>query len=348
MSQQQNIFLITDSNYDYNETQLFGKLNSDIDWTIFDLASNGKKHYKPLVLKMTMNKILKKDFISAPGCSGIFSQKAIDLIGVEKFTDFKLFPLTINEAPFVAIYETKKTNCLDLSNCKYMELNTGNDGLYEIEKYAFHLDKIKSNQFFGIPKQNNFLFCTREIGLLIIENDLSLRINALLFEEEDIRKNKMEYHNTLLSISCKEKKNWIIEFEQKDALLSGKKVTDKTWSKCLPTKEKDGTVLELRRFQFLVSHKNIRQLAQIYIHLTFKTAEEIHKERGAIKPITISHPDLKWKAAVNEYEWERTLVAPYKDGINFIALLITREENPVLLQETIEMFQSLKFKSNLI
>jgi hypothetical protein len=341
----QNIFQITDNNYDYNETQLFGKLNAHIDWTIFKQAAIGNVKYEPLVLKMRTKKILKKDYIKASGCSGIFSQKAINLIGEDKFINHKLFPLTINDAPFVAVYELQKTDCIDLPNSEYTELNIGNDGYYEFKKIAFHFDKIKPNSFFGIPKQDDFLFCTREIGLLIIENDLNLRINSLVSEEEDVRKNKFNYFNRLLGISFTEKNKWIVEFEQKEAIQLGKKITDKSWSKCLPTRDKDSSVLEIRRFQYLhEQQKTIRQIAQIFIHLTYRSAEEIFKERSAITKIEISHPDLKWQAGVNEYQWERTLVAPYKDGMNFIVLLINREDNPKLLDETIEMFQSIKFK----
>ena len=198
-----NIFQIWESANDWNETQVYGKLNADIDWSIFKQVAEGKVDYKPLEIKLKTNKILKKDLTGAPGCNGLISKRALEIIGLDAFRDFMSFPLTVNDVIYFALYHLKSLDCLDKDNSPHTLINTGNTefGFWEMEKFSFHLDKIKLNTVFTIPETERNLYCTEEIGRKILENNLVIVSQPLLHEEVDIRTNRVKYSNPILGIS---------------------------------------------------------------------------------------------------------------------------------------------------
>ena len=339
-----NIFHIWESMNDYNETQVYDKLNEAFDWAIFKQVAEGKAEYKPLAIKMRTNKILKKDLIDAPGCQGIFSKKAIEIIGLDTFRDFMIFPLTINGASYFAVYCLKELDCLDKENSPHNFLNSGDTefGFWEIEKHSFHLDKIKANTVFKLQETYRYLYCTEEIGSRILENNLVLMAQPLLVEEIDIRTNRVQYNNPFLGISFEEPLNFKLACKQYEKLQQGKKITAKAWENKMPTSTNDEYILEMRQFELLKSNTWL-QKTEIYIHLSARNAEDIFKERNAIKKQKNIRKDFDCR--MNEYEWETTCIAPFKNGLNYVVIIVHREEDKKYLNMAIEVFKEISFQS---
>jgi hypothetical protein len=343
MTRPNNIFLLWEPMTDYNETQIYGKLNADINWAIFREAAEGKTKYKPLQLKLRNNKVLKKDLVSCPGCNGLISKKGLEIIGMDAFRDFIFFPLTINEVPYFALYTQKNNDCLDEENSLHKKLNIGDTefDFWEVEKYNFHLDKIKPNTVFTIPQTDRNLYCTEEIGRKILENELVIMAQPLLLEEKDVRK-RVQFNNPVFGVSFDEPLNWQITCEQYDKLKKGKKLKPSDWQTDFGRSKTEIQIVELQRFELLQSN-NWLDKARIYIQVSMRQPEVIFNERSAITKIDIPHPDLRFDCRVNEYNWERTLIAPYKKGLSFVVIIVTRDDDEKYLQNAINVFQTIKF-----
>ncbi len=329
---------------DYNETQVYGKLNEAIDWSIFKKVADGKAEYKPLEIKLKSNKILKKDLIGAPGCNGLISIKALELIGLDAFRDCMSFPLTINGESYFALYFLKNIDCLDAENSPHTLINTGvtEFGFWEIEKHSFHTNKIEPNTVFTIPQTERFLYCTEEIGRKILKNNLAIVAQPLLAEELDIRTNRVHYNNTELGIQFEEPLNFKLDCKQIDKLRANKKLTKKDWQHKNQFKNGDEYILEMRQFELIKSNDWL-QKSEIYIHLTNRQADEIFKERSAIKILENIHPDFDCR--INEYEWKTTCIAPFKDGMSYVVIIVHRNDDKKYYEMAKEVFRKMKFHS---
>ena len=336
-----NIFQIWESAADWNETQVYGKLNANIDWSIFKQVAEEKAEYKPLEIKLKTNKIFKKDLIIAPGCNGLISQKALELIGLDTFRDFISFPLTVNDVSYFALYHLKSLDCLDKENSPHTVINTGNTefGFWEMERFSFHLNKIKENTVFTIPETDRNLYCTEEIGRKILENNLVIVAQPLLYEEIDIRTNRVHYSNPILGISFEEPCNFKLDCKQIEKLKLGKKLSDKDWQIKTVTPIKDEYILELRQFELLKSNDWL-QKSEVYIHVTARNPENIFKDRNAIKKQDIR---LDFDCRINEYEWETTCIAPFKDGLSYVVIIVHRNDDKKYYEMAKEVFRNIKF-----
>ena len=343
MNKVTNVFHLWQPQTDYNETNIWGKLNANVDWSIFRKTVEGElrfEDYAPIQFKMRTNKILKHDLIRGAGSVQILSQKALEVIGLEALLGFKIFPVFINNAPYFALYALEKTDCLDLKNCEYTELNIGDDGFYEIAKHAFHLDKIKESSLFFMPKLNDFLYCTGDIGRKILENELVIMAQPLIEEVEDLRK-AVAYDNPIVGISFTEPRNWQMEGTVYEQLKLGKKLTEKSWKSDIPSNKDDISLVYMQRFR-LLKDNNWNNKASISISITKKKAEDIfQKNEHSFK---INHPDKDFKGQINEGQFYITLVAPYKDDLSFDVRIVSWDDDKKYLEEAKKVFQNIRFK----
>jgi hypothetical protein len=285
---------------------------------------------------------LKKDFVECPGCNGLVSKRALEIMDLEAFKDFIMFPLTVNDASYFALYSTKNVDSLDAKNSVYEDRNYQNGGFWEMEKYAFHLDKIKENTVFSVPQTNHFLYCTQEIGRRILENELNIIALPLLAVEEDLRPNRVIYDNPAWGIHLEEPKNWVMDFLQLNTLKAGKKIGKTAWKTDIPSNKGYLSLFEMRRFELLKSN-NWRQKAEIFVSLVHDTPEEVFKGRLCVAPIEFEHPNLHFEAQINEYQWERTLVAPFKNGLNLVVVVVNRDEDKKFVDEALEVVRNMRF-----
>jgi hypothetical protein len=322
-----NVFKLWESMEHYNETQLYGGLNEAIDWSIFRNISEGKMsiaEYKPVHLKVKSNKILKIDLKAAPANTFFISEKFKNHFDAEAFENTALLPATINDFPYYALVFLSKNDCLNMEESQLEEFKVDENADRIPERYVFDQDKIKDNRFFTLPTEQGIaIYCDEVIGRKILAIDLNLMAQPLIYEEKDFRR-RVKYENTVLGISLEEPENWHLECKQLHKIKQGKKLSDKNWEVKFKNTKYDFDLFYLYRKQLLIS-TNWLQKGEVYAYLTKRSAEEIFTERNAIKPFEFKHPDLQFECRMNEYEWEKTLVAPLKDGLNLYILVINRD-----------------------
>ena len=342
MTNPTNIFHLWQSMDDYNETQIYGKLNAGINWGIFIEVAEGKAEYIPLEIKMRTDKILTRDLIGCPGCCGLISKKALEIIELASFRDFIMFPLTVNNASYFALYATKSLDCLDIENSIYTKLNIGNVewGYFEISKHAFYLDKIKPSTAFKLPQTEYQLYCTEDIGRRILENNLCMMAQPLLYEEPDLRTNRVQYNNPFLGISFEEPLNYRLACKQYKKMQQGKKLSDKAWENKMPTPQKDEYILEMKYFELLKSDTWLQKV-EIYIHLTAREPETIFNENRAVTKLHNIRPDFDCRT--NENHWATTCIKPFKNKFSFVVIIIHREDEEKYFENAIEIFRNMTF-----
>jgi hypothetical protein len=343
-----NVFKLWQSMDNYNDTQLYEKLNKDIDWSILRAIANGTKtvsDYNPMHLKLSTNKALKKDFIQAPAGAHFISEKFKNYFDASVFGDSILLPATINDAPYYAWIFTKTNDCLDVSKSQLEESAYNDKGELMPYDYAFEQNKIVDNRFFKLSDNGAELYyCDEIIGRQILASDLNLMAQPLIFEEADLRK-RVVYNNTNLNIQFTEPQNYHLECKQLEKIKANKKLTEKDWEINFKKDEKEFSLLSLYRWQLLVSN-NWMQKAEIHIGLTTHNADEYFNYRGTIKPFEFKHKDVEFEARIHEYDWQVVLVAPFKNNYNLYILIINRTNyvmDNVYMQEALEVVKTINF-----
>jgi hypothetical protein len=345
----QNVFKLWQNMTDYDETQVYGGLNEAIDWGIFRDISESKipiTDYIPVHLKMKSNKILKMDIVAAPADTFLISEKFKNHFDADAFENTVLLPATINEVPYYVLVFLSRNDCLNIVASQLEDFKVDEKGDRIPVNYAFDQDKIQDNRFFNLPSEQGMgLYCDEIVGRKILASDLNLMAQPLIYEEEDLRK-RVTYNNTFLGISFEESENWYLECKQLNKIKQGKELTDKDWEVKFKNTKYDFDLFYLYRKQLLIS-TNWLQKAEIYAYVTKNSAEQIFTERSAIKPFEFKHPDLQFECRMNEYEWEKTIVAHLKDDLNLYLLVINRDhykDDAKYKEEAIEVVKSIRFK----
>lgn len=347
-----NVFKLWQSMDDYNQTQLYGGLNEVVDWSVFRSISEGKMSatdYKSVHLKLKTNKILKKDFIQAPVDIYFISEKFKNFFDSEAFENTLMLPATINDAPYFAWLFLSKNDCLNRGKSQLEDFKYDENEEQIRYNFVFDQSKIKDNRFFKLPNDvYEVPYCDEIIGRKILASDLNIMTQPLLFEEKDVRK-RMNYHNPIVGIEFKEPENWHLECKQLDKIKHGKKLTDKDWEVNFKTDDFDVSLLSMYRKQLLIS-TNWLQKAEIHIGVTNRSEEAVFNERSAITSIDFKHQDLQFESKINEYEWEKTLIAPYKNGLNLYIIIVNRthlKTDEIYKNEALEVIKNIRFTSNL-
>ncbi len=347
-----NVFKLWQSMDDHNQTQLYGGLNEGIDWSLFKSISEGKMpatDYKPVHLKLATNKILKKDFIQAPADIYFISEKFKNYFDAAVFKNTILLPATINYVPYFAWVFLSKNDCLNLEDSQLEDFKY-NENMEQIPyNYVFYQSKIKDNRFFKLPNDvYEVPYCDEIIGRKILASDLNIMAQPLLFEEKDVRK-RMHYHNPIVGIDFEEPEDWHLDCKQIIKIKQEKKLTDKDWEVNFKNDDVDFPLLSMYRKQLLIS-TNWLQKAEIHIGVTKRSAEAIFTERSAVKPIDFQHDDIKFECRINEYEWEKTLIAPHKDGLNLYIIIVNRTSlkiDEIYKNEALQVVKNMRFTHNL-
>jgi hypothetical protein len=343
-----NVFKLWQSMDDYNQTQLYGGLNEAIDWSIFRNITDGTMSvgdYKPVHLKMQTNKILKKDLIQAPADIYFISEKFKNYFDPEVFENTVLLPATINDTPFYAWVFLSKNDCLNREDSQLEDFKYDENGEQVPYNFVFDQNKIKDNRFFKLPNDvYEVPYCDEIIGRKILASDLNLMAQPLIYEEKDLRK-RMTYHNSVLGIRFEEPENWHLECKQTIKIKQGENLSDKDWELKFKNDELDFSLLSLYRKQLLIS-TNWLQKSEIHIGLTKRSAEAFFSDRNAMKPFDFQHDDLKFECRINEYEWEKTLIVPYKNGLNLYIIVVNRtslKTDEIYKNEALEVVKSIRF-----
>ncbi len=343
-----NVFKLWQSMDDYNQTQVYGGLNEGIDWSVFYDIASGKlsiNDYKPVHLKLKTNKILKMDFIQAPAEIYFISEKFKNYFDAHVFENTLLLPATINDVPYFAWVFLSKNDCLNRKDSQLEDFKYDQNGYQDPYKFVFDQSKIKDNRFFKLPNDNyDVPYCDEIIGRKILASDLKLMAQPLIYKEKDLRK-RINYQNPMVGISFEEPEDWHLECKQLDKIKQGKKLNEKDWEINFKNNEQDFGLFTLYRKQLLIS-TNWLQKAEIHIGLTKRNAETIFKERTAITPIDFEHQDLKFECRINEYEWEKTLIAPYKKDLNLYIIVVNRtsyKTDEVFKNEALEIVKNIRF-----
>jgi hypothetical protein len=344
-----NVFKLWQSMDDYNQTQLYGGLNEAIDWSILRDISEGKKSavdYNPMHLKLRTNKILKKDLIQAPAGAYFISEKFKNYFDPEVFENTVLLPATINDVPYCTWIFFSVNDCLNREESQLEDFKYDENSEQMPYRFVFDQNKIKDNRFFKLPNDNfEVPYCDEIIGRKILASDLNLMAQPLIYEEKDLRK-RTTYHNQVSEIYFEEPENWYLECKQIDKIKQGKKLSDKDWEVKFKDSELDFGLLSMYRKQLLIS-TNWLQKSEIHIGLTKRSAEAFFSERNAIKPLDFQHGDIQFECRINEYEWEKTLIAPYKNGINLYVIVVNRthlKTDEIYKNEALEVVKSIQFK----
>jgi hypothetical protein len=343
-----NVFKLWQSMKDHNQTQLYGGLNEAIDWSIFRNIAEGTMSvadYTPVHLKLKSNKILKKDLIQAPAEIYFISEKFKDYFDPEVFENTVLLPATINDVPYFAWIFLSTNDCLNREESQLEDFKYDENGEQMPNNFVFDQDKIKDNRFFKLEKDNfEVPYCDEIVGRKILASDLNLMAQPLIYEEKDLRK-RITYHNPVLEIQFEEPENWHLECTQTTKIKQGKKLSDKDWEVIFKNDELDFGLVSLYRKQLLIA-TNWLQKGEIHVGLTKRSSEAIFSERSAIKPIEFEHEDLKFECKMNEYEWEKTMIAPYKNGLNLYVIVVNRtsyKADEIYKNESLEVVKSIRF-----
>jgi hypothetical protein len=343
-----NVFKLWQSMDDYNQTHLYGGLNEAIDWAILREISEGKRSvsdYKPMSLKLKTNKILKKDLIQAPAGAYFISEKFKNYFDPGVFENTVLLPATINDVPYYAWIFLSKNDCLNRKESQLEDSKYDQNGKLIPFKFVFDQSKIKDNRFFKLPDDvYEVPYCDEIIGRKILASNLNLMAQPLIYEEKDLRR-RITYHNPDLGIQLNEPENWHLECKQIDKIKQGKKLSDKDWEVQFKNNKLDFGLLAMYRKQFLVS-SNWLQKAEIHIGLTKRSSEDMFNERSAMKPLDFQHDDLIFECRMNEYEWEKTLISPYKNGLNLYIIIVNRtslKTDEIYKKEALEVVKNIRF-----
>ena len=345
---EKNVFKLWQSMEDHNQTAVYGGLNEAIDWRIFRRIADGTKsldEYEPLQLTFKTNKILKKDFIQAPAGIYFISEKFKHCFDAAAFENTLLLPATINDVPYFAWVFLSSNDCLNREDSQLEDFKYDENMDRIPYNFVFDQSKIKDNCFFKLPNDAyDVPYCDEILGRKILASDLKIMAYPLIYEEKDLRK-RLTYHHPIVGIKFEEPENWHLECKQLDKIKQGKKLTEKDWEITFKGNEQEFNLLSMYRRQLLIS-TNWLQKAEIHIGLTKRSAEEFFNDRSAINPIDFKHNDLKLEGRMNEYEWEKTFIGRYKDGLNLYILIINRTHytsDELYKAEALEILKNIEF-----
>ena len=99
--------------------------------------------------------------------------------------------------------------------------------------------------------------------------------------------------------------------------------------------------MELRQFELLKSNDWL-QKSEIYIHISARNPEEIFKERNAIKKQEIR---TDFDCRINEYEYETTCIAPFKDELSYVVIIVHRNDDKKYYEMAKKVFKEISFNS---
>jgi hypothetical protein len=142
--------------------------NSKTDWLLASECLDGSKpvtECPSIDLSIDHSEALEWDYYGCPGTLGLFSGKAVHVLGGNAFQGFQLVPAKINSQSYFFLKCFKKTDCFDRAASTYVPFDDP-IRLMTIQKYAFKLEKIDTKRLFCIPEYKS-IYCSDEVQSLI-------------------------------------------------------------------------------------------------------------------------------------------------------------------------------------
>lgn len=102
--------------------------------------------------------------------TGIFSQRAIDVLGPYLKSDFTLLPCTVNGKPHYYIVKRRATHRLDLDNSLVSRFDDGS--IMDIKRYRLRTKAVRDPSMFAIAEARQEIFATASIRTLVEQSGL--------------------------------------------------------------------------------------------------------------------------------------------------------------------------------
>jgi hypothetical protein len=152
--------------------------NGEINWGLIGEYIGGHRpaqEYLPIKITILDKLATEWDFYFFAAPFGMFSAKAVDVLGEKSFKNYHLFPAQINGADYFFLKCLERLDCLNKKKSVYTAFTDVPDRFMLIEKYAFDLEKIDAECFFSIP-QNENLYCSQVQAKVITEKLRGIRL----------------------------------------------------------------------------------------------------------------------------------------------------------------------------
>jgi hypothetical protein len=134
----------------------------NINWMELEEFINGDKafeHYTPVNFIIKKPKKLVCDYYS--GCKqGMVSKRFLEQTNI--FTNYRKFPVQINDEDFYVLIIDKVTDCFDQENSVCVKYDDADIKMGSIAEYTFFDDKIDVKHVFSIPEYH-YIYCTDNV-----------------------------------------------------------------------------------------------------------------------------------------------------------------------------------------
>jgi hypothetical protein len=167
----EKIYLVS-FNHDGNRPHFEVGSNTHVDYATLDAFADGSKRAEDVpspALSHDHPEASDYDYYPFNGNLSLFSQRAIDTLGLKAFKNFELLPASVNGQPYHLMSLCRaRTDCFDKAHSRYVECDPPERLLFSIASYAFFPDKIADPAaFFSIPEAWSYFFCTDVLAGLI-------------------------------------------------------------------------------------------------------------------------------------------------------------------------------------
>jgi hypothetical protein len=157
-----------------------------LDWSPLNDVLDGKrkvKDYSPLELYVfppvpeswsntTDPSATQWDCYAVAGTFGLFSYRAIQLIGLTCFRHFEFIPARLNDVDYRFLRCKRTVNCWDASRAEVSLWGETRDHIIEAKKHAFDKSKLNDPVLFCVPELYGSLFATEGIRQKVLEHAL--------------------------------------------------------------------------------------------------------------------------------------------------------------------------------
>jgi hypothetical protein len=161
-------------------------VNQEIDWSALEETLDGcgdVNDYSALdfyVMRpdsdgwdvVTHPEATEWDYYGVAGTFGLFSYRAMKLIGLSCFRHFDLIPAHLNEADYRFLRCKEEIPCFDLTRADVIPFDHAPDRIMEVRKYAFDKSLLDDPLFFCVPEPHGQLFVTEGVRQKALQHKL--------------------------------------------------------------------------------------------------------------------------------------------------------------------------------
>ena len=165
----------TSYNEDRPNINFEDEVNAAIDWLTVGEVLDGSlpREAFPQNIRITVDEptATQWDFFMVGGTCGLFSQRFVDVVGLDSFADFSLFPVTLNGERYFFLRCEQAVDCLDRKRSIFTTFRSDPARIKQIIHYEFHVDRVARYVFFCIPESPK-LIATEYVVEIIKKSDL--------------------------------------------------------------------------------------------------------------------------------------------------------------------------------